>query len=155
PRPHNSGHLTIEAAVTSQFEQQVRALCGLPLGSADLVRPAAMVNLLGDLWAGGEPDWAAALSADPGVKLHLYGKRVAAPRRNAAGSETSGEETTTLSPWISALALWNLPSLPAMANPFNSPSLATRPPPTCLKLRIALSPSTFISSKAGPEWTRS
>jgi 5-(carboxyamino)imidazole ribonucleotide synthase len=81
PRPHNSGHLTIEAAVTSQFEQQVRALCGLPLGSADLVRPAAMVNLLGDLWAGGEPDWAAALAADPGVKLHLYGKRVAAPGR--------------------------------------------------------------------------
>ena len=51
PRPHNSGHLTIEAAVSSQFEQQVRALCGLPLGATDLVTPAAMVNLLGDLWA--------------------------------------------------------------------------------------------------------
>ncbi len=75
PRPHNSGHLTIEAAVSSQFEQQVRALCGLPLGRADLVAPAAMVNLLGDLWARGEPDWEAALRADPGVKLHLYGKR--------------------------------------------------------------------------------
>ena len=77
PRPHNSGHLTIEAAVTSQFEQQVRALCGLPLGSTDLLMPAAMVNLLGDLWnqAGGEPRWNAALALDPGVKLHLYGKR--------------------------------------------------------------------------------
>jgi 5-(carboxyamino)imidazole ribonucleotide synthase len=81
PRPHNSGHLTIEAAVSSQFEQQVRALCGLPLGSTGLVAPAAMVNLLGDLWAGGEPDWDAALRADPGVKLHLYGKRTPAPGR--------------------------------------------------------------------------
>jgi 5-(carboxyamino)imidazole ribonucleotide synthase len=81
PRPHNSGHLTIEAAVTSQFEQQVRCLCGLPLGQSDLVRPAAMVNLLGDLWARGEPDWVAALRRDPGVKLHLYGKRTPAPGR--------------------------------------------------------------------------
>lgn len=81
PRPHNSGHLTIEAAVTSQFEQQVRALCGWPLGSADLVSPAAMVNLLGDLWAKGEPNWQAALARDPGVKVHLYGKRTPAPGR--------------------------------------------------------------------------
>ncbi|MGH9349952.1 MAG: 5-(carboxyamino)imidazole ribonucleotide synthase [Vicinamibacterales bacterium] len=73
PRPHNSGHLTFDAAVTSQFEQQVRAICGLPLGSTDLLRPAAMVNLLGDLWAGGEPNWAAALRSGD-VKLHLYGK---------------------------------------------------------------------------------
>lgn len=81
PRPHNSGHLTIEGAVTSQFEQQVRALCGLPLGSSNLVAPAAMVNLLGDLWSRGEPDWEAALRHDPGVKLHLYGKQTAAPGR--------------------------------------------------------------------------
>lgn len=81
PRPHNSGHLTIEAAVASQFEQQVRALCGLPLGGSNLVSPAAMVNLLGDLWSDGEPDWASALASDPGVKLHLYGKRTAAPGR--------------------------------------------------------------------------
>jgi len=81
PRPHNSGHLTIEAAVTSQFEQQVRALCGLPLGGADLVQPAAMVNLLGELWLRGEPDWSAALKRDPGTKLHLYGKRTAKPGR--------------------------------------------------------------------------
>lgn len=81
PRPHNSGHLTIDAAVSSQFEQQVRALCGLPLGGADLVCPAAMVNLLGDLWSSGEPDWAVALGRDPGVKLHLYGKRTPMPGR--------------------------------------------------------------------------
>lgn len=81
PRPHNSGHLSIDAAVSSQFEQQVRTLCGLPLGSANLTTPAAMVNLLGDLWAKGEPDWSAALASDPGVKLHLYGKRTAASGR--------------------------------------------------------------------------
>ena len=74
PRPHNSGHLTIEAAATSQFEEQVRALCGLPLGPTELRSPAAMVNLLGDLWAGGPPDWSAALRASPSASLHLYGK---------------------------------------------------------------------------------
>jgi 5-(carboxyamino)imidazole ribonucleotide synthase len=77
PRPHNSGHLTIEAAATSQFEQQARAICGMPLGSTELLRPAAMANLLGDLWEAGEPNWPAALAV-PGVKLHLYGKQ--APR---------------------------------------------------------------------------
>jgi 5-(carboxyamino)imidazole ribonucleotide synthase len=73
PRPHNSGHFTFDASLTSQFEQQLRAVCGLPLGSTELLRPAAMANLLGDLWQGGEPDWAAAL-AHGEVKLHLYGK---------------------------------------------------------------------------------
>ncbi|HRA64950.1 MAG TPA: 5-(carboxyamino)imidazole ribonucleotide synthase, partial [Caldilinea sp.] len=72
PRPHNSGHLTIEASATSQFEQQARAICGLPLGSTEMLRPAAMANLLGDLWEQGEPNWAAALAVS-GVKLHLYG----------------------------------------------------------------------------------
>lgn len=80
PRPHNSGHLTVDAHLTSQFEQQVRAVCGLPLGSTDAVSPAVMVNLLGDLWAEGEPDWAAAC-AHPGVQLHLYGKVEARPGR--------------------------------------------------------------------------
>jgi 5-(carboxyamino)imidazole ribonucleotide synthase len=80
PRPHNSGHLTFDAAVSSQFEQQVRAICGLPLGSPALLRPAAMVNLLGDLWDGGEPNWAAALQS-PDVKLHLYGKTQPRSRR--------------------------------------------------------------------------
>ena len=73
PRPHNSGHFSFDASVTSQFEQQLRAVCGLPLGDTASLCPAAMVNLLGDLWAGGEPDWAAVL-AMPQVKLHLYGK---------------------------------------------------------------------------------
>jgi 5-(carboxyamino)imidazole ribonucleotide synthase len=80
PRPHNSGHWTIEGCLTSQFEQHVRAVCGLPLGKTDPLRPAAMVNLLGELWAEGEPDWAAAL-AEPDVHLHLYGKREPRPRR--------------------------------------------------------------------------
>jgi 5-(carboxyamino)imidazole ribonucleotide synthase len=80
PRPHNSGHLTFDACRTSQFEQQVRAICGLPLGSTELLQPAAMANLLGDLWSAGEPDWAAAL-AYPDVKLHLYGKATARPGR--------------------------------------------------------------------------
>ena len=80
PRPHNSGHLTFDACITSQFEQQVRAVCGLPLGSTKQMRPAAMVNLLGDLWAGGEPDWSGALAV-PEVKLHLYGKTEPRPRR--------------------------------------------------------------------------
>ena len=80
PRPHNSGHLTIEAHSVSQFEQQVRAVCGLPLGSTHQMRPAAMANLLGDLWAGSEPNWAAALAL-PDVSLHLYGKAEARPGR--------------------------------------------------------------------------
>jgi 5-(carboxyamino)imidazole ribonucleotide synthase len=73
PRPHNSGHLTFDACVTSQFEQQLRAVCALPLGSTEMLRPAAMANLLGDLWQRGEPAWAKAC-AYPQIKLHLYGK---------------------------------------------------------------------------------
>jgi 5-(carboxyamino)imidazole ribonucleotide synthase len=80
PRPHNSGHLTIDACRTSQFEQQLRAVCGLPLGSPEQLRPAAMANLLGDLWSDGEPDWAAACR-EQDVKLHLYGKTEARPGR--------------------------------------------------------------------------
>ena len=80
PRPHNSGHLTIEASTTSQFDQQVRAICGLPLGSTAPVGPAAMVNLLGHLWQNGEPDWPQIL-ADDHLKLHLYGKTEARPGR--------------------------------------------------------------------------
>ena len=80
PRPHNSGHYTFDACVTSQFEQQLRAICGLALGSTDLLRPAAMANLLGDLWTDGEPDWAAA-ARFPDVKIHLYGKSGPRPGR--------------------------------------------------------------------------
>jgi 5-(carboxyamino)imidazole ribonucleotide synthase len=80
PRPHNSGHLTFDACATSQFAQQVRAVCGLPLGSTEFYKPAAMANLLGDLWVNGEPNWTEALD-DPAVKLHLYGKAEPKPGR--------------------------------------------------------------------------
>ena len=80
PRPHNSGHLTINASLTSQFEQQLRAVCGLPLGATEFLSAAAMANLLGDLWRDGEPNWAAA-AAYPDVKVHLYGKEDIRPGR--------------------------------------------------------------------------
>lgn len=80
PRTHNSGHFTFDACLTSQFEQQLRAVCGLPLGSTEQLRPAAMVNLLGDLWGSGEPNWLSAAHF-PDVKLHLYGKSMARPGR--------------------------------------------------------------------------
>jgi len=80
PRPHNSGHYTLDACVTDQFEQQVRALCGLPLGNTRLLSPVAMVNILGDRWQNGGPHWDALL-AHPNIKLHLYGKETARPGR--------------------------------------------------------------------------
>jgi 5-(carboxyamino)imidazole ribonucleotide synthase len=81
PRPHNSYHASERACVTSQFEQMVRAVCDLPLGETDVIVPAAIVNLLGDVWLQGrEPNWEAALSV-PGVRLHLYEKQVAKPGR--------------------------------------------------------------------------
>jgi 5-(carboxyamino)imidazole ribonucleotide synthase len=80
PRPHNSGHYTIDACVTDQFEQQIRALCGLPLGDARLHSPAVMVNLLGDIWRDGEPAWRV-LFEQLDLKLHLYGKHEARPGR--------------------------------------------------------------------------
>jgi 5-(carboxyamino)imidazole ribonucleotide synthase len=91
PRPHNSGHLTFDACLTSQFEQQLRAICGLPLGSTELLRPAAMANLLGDLWQPDTPDWSAALAV-PEVKLHLYGKLSPRPGRKM-GHLTAVAET--------------------------------------------------------------
>lgn len=98
PRPHNSGHLTIDGHVTCQFEQQLRAVCGLPLGTTAAHAPAAaMANLLGDEWAGGEPDWAAALALR-GVKLHLYGKVEPRPGRKmghlTATASSPGEAET-------------------------------------------------------------
>ena len=77
PRPHNSGHYTKDACVTSQFEQQARVICGLPPGDVTLMSPVVMVNLLGDLW---HPDWRVLLN-EPDVKLHLYGKKEARPGR--------------------------------------------------------------------------
>ncbi len=95
PRPHNSGHLTFGPCVTSQFEQQVRAVCGLPLGSTEFHRPAAMANLLGEIWQNGEPHWAAALSVS-NVSLHLYGKAEPRPGRKM------GHITTTAANAIDA-----------------------------------------------------
>ena len=80
PRPHNSGHASIDACLTSQFEQHARAVCGWPLGDTALLSPCVMVNLLGNLWRDGEPDWSPVL-ANPRAKLHLYGKRDPAPGR--------------------------------------------------------------------------
>jgi len=77
PRPHNSGHYTMDAAVVSQFEQQVRVICGLTPGEARLTSPVVMINLLGDLWP---VNWQACL-ADTALKLHLYGKHEARPGR--------------------------------------------------------------------------
>jgi len=93
PRPHNSGHYTMDACRTSQFEQQVRVLCGLPLGDPSQHTPAVMVNLLGDIWRGGEPQWDAVLRHS-GAHLHLYGKRDARPGRkmgHVTVCESTGE----------------------------------------------------------------
>ena len=102
PRPHNSGHATVDACVTSQFEQQLRAVCGLPLGSTEMTTPAAsMANLLGDLWAEGEPDWAAAL-AFPNVKLHLYGKHTPKPGRKMGHLVATAATTEQASAMVAA-----------------------------------------------------
>ena len=94
PRPHNSGHLTIEGAVTSQFEQQVRAVCGLGLGSTDLCAPgAAMVNLLGDLCAEGSPDWSQVLD-EPAAHLHLYGTPAPRPGQKVGHITVAGRSPT-------------------------------------------------------------
>jgi 5-(carboxyamino)imidazole ribonucleotide synthase len=88
PRPHNSGHLTIEACAISQFEQQVRAVAGLPLGAAAAIRPAVMLNVLGDAWRSGEPDWIGLMS-QPHTHLHLYSKA------SARGGRKMGHITIT------------------------------------------------------------
>jgi len=80
PRPHNSGHFTLDACETSQFEQQVRMLCGLPSGNCELKSPVVMINILGDVWGSSEPHWDKLLS-QPNNKLHLYGKKEARPGR--------------------------------------------------------------------------
>lgn len=91
PRPHNSGHYTIDACITNQFEQQVRALTGLPLGDASLHSQAVMVNILGDAWKNGEPDWQKA-AAHPSLKLHLYGKHEARPGRKMGHFTVLGQD---------------------------------------------------------------
>jgi 5-(carboxyamino)imidazole ribonucleotide synthase len=90
PRPHNSGHYTIEGCQSSQFEQHLRAVCGLPFGDTHLRRPIVMLNLLGDLWNNGAPDWAPLL-ADPEAKLHLYDKGEPRPGRKMGHFSVFGE----------------------------------------------------------------
>ena len=105
PRPHNSGHYTMDACVTSQFEQQVRTLCGLPPGDARLVSPAVMVNLLGDLWRADQaPPWGQVLNVGA-AKLHLYGKREARPGRKMGHYTVLGESVT--SSYSQAIAIQN------------------------------------------------
>jgi 5-(carboxyamino)imidazole ribonucleotide synthase len=90
PRPHNTFHATEVACLTSQFEQLVRAVCDLPLGSSEVLRPAAIMNLLGDLWLGPKPPSFESALALPGVRLHLYGKRVASPGRKMGHLSAAG-----------------------------------------------------------------
>jgi 5-(carboxyamino)imidazole ribonucleotide synthase len=116
PRPHNSGHLTIDSCITSQFEQQLRAVCGLPLGGTEMLRPAAMANLLGDLWARGEPRWAAALAL-PEIKLHLYGKIEPRPGRKM-GHLTATAATGTEAGRIVQEARWQLENNRAISGSF-------------------------------------
>jgi 5-(carboxyamino)imidazole ribonucleotide synthase len=100
PRPHNSGHYTMDACSADQFEQQLRTLCGLPLARPWLMSPVAMINLLGDLWSDGEPRWEEALRR-PGVRLHLYGKAEPRPGRkmghlNCLAADGTGALTIAL-----------------------------------------------------------
>lgn len=98
PRPHNSGHFTLDACETSQFEQQVRMLCGLPSGNCDLASPVVMINLLGDVWGQSQPHWDTLLS-QPQNKLHLYGKKEARPGRKMGHFNVlavSTEQATTV-----------------------------------------------------------
>ena len=92
PRPHNSGHYTVDACVTSQFEQQVRMMCGLPPGDTQLLSSVVMTNLLGDLWRGGDPDWEPVFQ-EPQAKLHLYGKLDARPGRKMGHITCLAENT--------------------------------------------------------------
>lgn len=107
PRPHNSGHYTLDACLANQFEQQVRALCGLPLGDVTAHSAAVMVNLLGDIWFTNnaehacEPDWEKLL-AHPGLKLHLYGKQDARPGRKMGHFTVLGK--TIEKPYLTAMA---------------------------------------------------
>ncbi len=96
PRPHNSGHYTIDANVTNQFEQQLRALVGLPLGDSRLHSPAVMVNILGDIWKNGaEPAWDK-IFARSELKLHLYGKHEPRPGRKMGHYTVIGADQETV-----------------------------------------------------------
>ncbi len=122
PRPHNSGHVTIEACRVDQFEQQVRAVCNLPLGDPASVRPGAMANLMGDLWSRGEPDWVAALAV-PGVRLHLYGKHTARPGRKMGHLSAVADDPNTAAELVLQARAASTPATvgPEAANPHRDP----------------------------------
>ncbi len=103
PRPHNSGHWTIDGCITNQFEQQLRAVCGLTLGATDMItQHVAMVNILGDIWQNGEPNWAEVVK-DPRVKLHLYGKAEARVGRKMGHITTTAHSAKELANAISRI----------------------------------------------------
>ncbi|MCB6183393.1 5-(carboxyamino)imidazole ribonucleotide synthase [Leeia sp. TBRC 13508] len=108
PRPHNSGHYTLDATTVSQFQQQVRAMCGLPPGDATLLKPVAMVNLLGDVWPGAgtadckEPDWSSMMS-EPSGFLHLYGKKEARVARKMGHYNLLGSNANDVAAKVAAL----------------------------------------------------
>ncbi len=102
PRTHNSGHYSLDACVTSQFEQQLRMICGLAHGDTRLLSPVVMLNLLGDLWRGGDPDFGRLLS-EPALKLHLYGKREARPGRKMGHFNLLGDDAEALAEQAEAL----------------------------------------------------
>ena len=141
PRPHNSGHLTFDASVTSQFEQQVRAICGLPLGSTDLLRPSAMANLLGELWLGGEPNWAAAVASRTSSCTVRKGTGASRPQdgpphmHGADGARSTGSRrrrprcSAYLGGWVAGL-LGLCPSRHRVTEPPTIPKLPTIQPPS-------------------------
>ncbi len=103
PRTHNSGHFSFGACATSQFEQHIRAVCGLPLGDPSLLRPAVMLNLLGDLWGNRSPDWTPGLS-QPSARLHLYGKQRAWPGRKMGHVLVLGDDAEQASALAESVA---------------------------------------------------
>jgi 5-(carboxyamino)imidazole ribonucleotide synthase len=116
PRPHNSGHFSLDASLQSQFDQQLRCLCGLPLGDTRLLSPVAMMNLLGDLWIPGEPDWAGVLE-HPQVKLWLYGKAQARARRKMGHLTILPENLDAAAATLAALRRHlSLPELPPLGS---------------------------------------
>ncbi len=136
PRPHNSGHYTLDACVTSQFEQQVRALCGLPLGETRLLSPAVMVNLLGDLWQYGEPRWEDLLR-HPQVKLHLYGKSEPRPGRKMGHFtclDESVEQALATALEIKARLLERVSSIAAPESSLPAPASRQAAPPAPTRL---------------------
>lgn len=112
PRPHNSGHFTLDATLSSQFEQQVRTLCGWPPLEPRLLSAAAMINLLGDLWGDSEPDWSV-LAQEPRALLHLYGKEIARPGRKMGHINLLAENVETALHAVRALQR----ALPAKGSP--------------------------------------